>query len=129
LNKVANIRREWKYSQAALEIAERALSLNPDEDLALVSKGWALIDLGKAKEAILTLQQAVKVNSNNEYAWYNLAWAQYLTGNAEASSESIAKALHINPADPIIKRGGEMMQKGEVPAHLRNRTPTEEKTR
>ena len=48
LNRLANARREWKYSENALEHSERSLALNPDDDIALVSKGWALIDLGKA---------------------------------------------------------------------------------
>jgi tetratricopeptide (TPR) repeat protein len=124
INRLANARREWKYSENALEHSERSLTLNPDDDIALVSKGWALIDLGKAHDAIPTLERAVKVNPNNEYAWFNLAWAQYLTGKAEASSQSIAKALQINPANPIIKRGKEMMQKGRLPAHLRKQPAT-----
>lgn len=119
LNKLANIHHEWKYSPQALEYAERALALNPNDDLALTSKGWALIDLGRANEALPFLREAVRANPNNEYAWYNLAWAQYLTGDAVASTESIAIALRISPGNPIIKRGKEMMQKGEVPKHLK----------
>ena len=61
------------------------------------------------------LQEAVRANPNNEYSWYNLAWAQYLTGDAVASTESIASALRISPGNPIIKQGKEMMEKGEVP--------------
>jgi tetratricopeptide (TPR) repeat protein len=93
--------------------------LNPDNDIALTSKGWALIDLGKPKEAIPVLQMATRVNRNNEYAWYNLAWAQYLTGDAASSSESIGRALQISPGNPIIKRGKQMMENGEVPEHLK----------
>jgi tetratricopeptide (TPR) repeat protein len=119
LNKLANTLRDWKYSQTSLVYADHALALNPDDDIALASKGWALIDLGKAQEAIPTLEKAVKVNPSNEYAWYNLAWAQYLAGKPGAASESIAKALRINPANPIVKRGRDMMQRGELPAHLR----------
>ena len=119
LNKLANIHREWKYSQQALEYADRALALNPNDDLALTSKGWALIDLGRAKEALPFLQEAVRANPNNEYSWYNLAWAQYLTGDAGASTESIMRALLITPGNPIIKRGREMMEKGEMPKHLK----------
>jgi tetratricopeptide (TPR) repeat protein len=119
LNKLANIHREWKYSQQALEYADRALALNPNDDLALTSKGWALIDLGRANEALPFLREAVRANPNNEYSWYNLAWAQYLTGDAVASTESIARALRISPSNPIIKRGKEMMEKGEVPKRLK----------
>lgn len=119
LNKLANIHREWKYSRQAVEYSDRALALNPNDDLALTSKGWALIDLGKAREALHFLRQAVRVNPNNEYSWYNLAWAQYLTGDAAASTESIAKALRISPGNPIIRQGKEMMERGEVPRHLK----------
>lgn len=119
LNKLANIHREWKYSQQALEYADRALALNPNDDLALTSKGWALIDLGRANEAIPFLREAVRANPNNEYSWYNLAWAQYLTGDAVASTESMARALRISPGNPIIKRGKEMMEKGKVPKRLK----------
>ena len=123
LNKLANIHREWKYSQQALEYANRALALNPNEDIALTSKGWALIDLGRASEALPALQEAIRANPNNEYSWYNLAWAQYLTGDAVASTESIARALRISPGNPIIKRGKEMMEKGGVPKHLKAQKP------
>ncbi len=119
LDKLANIHKDWKYSQHALESAERALALNTDNDMALTGKGWALIDLGRASEALPTLQRATRVNPNNEYSWYNLAWAQYLTGNATASTESIKKALQINPGNPVVRRGKKMMEKGEVPEHLK----------
>lgn len=121
LNKLANMRREWKYSQHALELAERALVLNPDDDIALTSKGWALIDLGRSEEALPVLQQATGANPSNEYSWYNLAWAQYLTGNAASSTKTIRKALQINPGNSIVKRGKQMMERGEIPNHLKKR--------
>lgn len=119
LNKLANSLHDWKYTENALEQADRALALNPDDDIALTSKGWALIDLGKAREAIFALERAAKVNPKNEYAWYNLAWAQYLTGDPAASTGSIKKALQINPGNAIIKHGKEMMEKGAIPSHLK----------
>jgi tetratricopeptide (TPR) repeat protein len=119
LNKLANIRREWQYSAHALDYAERALALNPNDDIALTSKGWALIDLGRAEEALKPLEQATLLNPRNQYAWYNLAWAQYLTGNAAASTESLKAALGIDPGNSIIRRGKDSMEKGELPEHLR----------
>jgi tetratricopeptide (TPR) repeat protein len=119
LNKLANSLHEWKYTENALEQADRALALNPDDDIALTSKGWALIDLGKSQEAIFALERAAKVNPKNEYAWYNLAWAQYLTGDPAASTGSIKKALQINPGNVIIKHGKEMMEQGAIPSHLK----------
>jgi tetratricopeptide (TPR) repeat protein len=119
LNKIANNRREWTFSQQALQYADRALALNPTDDVALTSKGWTLIDLGRANEAIQILQRSVRANPNNEYSWYNLAWAQYLTGNSAASTESINRALEINPGNPIIRHGKKMMERDKVPEHLR----------
>lgn len=119
LNKLANELRDWKYSEHALEHANRSLALNPQDDIALTSKGWALIDLGRAQEAISPLEQATKANPNNEYAWYNLAWAQYLSGNPAASTASIRRARQISPGNAIIRRGEEMMKNGKIPSHLR----------
>jgi tetratricopeptide (TPR) repeat protein len=124
LNKLANLRKEWKFSQLGLEQAERALALNPNDDIALTSKGWALIDLGRASEAVGVLEEATRVNPGNEYAWYNLAWAQYLSGKALASSQSMNRALKINPNNPILRRGKEMMATGKVPSHLKVRKST-----
>jgi hypothetical protein len=123
LNKLANTIHDWKYTRHALEFAERALALNPDDDIALTSKGWALIDLRRAEEALSSLHRATTVNPSNEYAWYNLAWAQYLTGNAVKSAESIKKALEINPGNPLIKQGKRMMETGKIPEHLRKKNP------
>jgi tetratricopeptide (TPR) repeat protein len=121
LNKLANSRREWKYSELALESANKALVLNPDDAMALTSKGWALIDLGRAQEAIAALERATKLDPGNEYAWYNLAWAQYLTGNPTASTGSIQRALQISPGNAIIKRGRDMMKNGVIPNHLKKK--------
>jgi tetratricopeptide (TPR) repeat protein len=119
LNKLAHELQEWKYSEHALDHANRALALNVQDDIALTSKGWALIDLGRAREAISPLEQATKVNANNEYAWYNLAWAQYLTGNPAASTVSIKRAHQISPGNSIIRQGEEMMKNGRIPSHLK----------
>jgi len=119
LNKLANSLHEWKYTENALEQADRAIALNPDDDIALISRGWALIDLGKSQEARSALERATKLNPKNEYAWYNLAWAQYLTGDSAASTESIKRALQIDPGNAIIKHGKEMMETGAIPSHLR----------
>ena len=121
LNKLANSRKDWTYTRRALESADRALALNPDDDMALISEGWALIDLGRAQEALSPLQHATKVSSANAFAWYNLAWAQYLTGNAAGSKESVERALRISPGNSIIKQGKEMMERGEIPYHLRKK--------
>jgi tetratricopeptide (TPR) repeat protein len=119
LNKLANELRDWKYSEYALEHANRALALDPQDDMALTSKGWALIDLGRAQEAISTLEQATKGNPNNEYAWYNMAWAQYLSGNPAASTASIRRARQISPSNAIIRQGEQMMKNGKIPSHLK----------
>ena len=119
LNKLANATKDWKYSKSAIASADKALSLNSSDEFALIGKGWALIDLGKADEAIPYLIRATRANPRNEYGWYNLAWAQFLTGNLAECSSSLAKALELSPNNVIIRRGKRMMMAGNVPAHLR----------
>jgi len=122
LNKLANVHKAWEFSSEALKIANWALELNPNDHIALTSKGWALIDLGRPEESLQVLRAAVRINPNNEYAWFNLAWAQYLTGDPTGSKESISKALQVSPGNRIILRGKRMMEEGSIPAHLRPRT-------
>lgn len=117
-NKLANLIKDWEYSRSALSAAEKALELNPLNDIALTSKGWALIDLGRASESIPYLIRATTANPRNEYAWFNLAWAQYLTGNFTESSASITKALELSPNNAIIQRGKQLMKSGNLPTHL-----------
>ena len=125
LNKLANATNDWKYSKSAIESSDKALALNPVNDIALTSKGWALIDLGKADEALPYLIRATTANSRNEYAWYNLAWAQYLTGSFSESSTSIAKALELSPNNAIIRRGKQNMKSGKLPTHLRHKSASQ----
>ena len=119
LNKLANARKAWKYSKNAIVSANKALNLNPTNDIALTSKGWALIDLGQPAEATSYLIRATRANPRNEYAWHNLAWAQYLTGNVTESSASIKRALELSPLNAIIMGGKQMMETGQLPTHLR----------
>jgi hypothetical protein len=81
LNKLANTITDWKYSRRTLEPAEKAPGLNPINNVALINKRWALIDLERTGEPTLYLIRATMANPRNEYAWFNLAWAHYLLGN------------------------------------------------
>jgi len=68
LNKMANLIKDWEYSRSALAAAEKALELSPLNDIALTSKGWALIDLGRPSESIPYLIRATTANPRNKYA-------------------------------------------------------------
>jgi len=122
LNKLANLIKDWEYSRSALAAAKKALELSPLNDIALTSKGWALIDLGRASESIPYLIRATTANPRNEYAWFNLAWAQYLIGNFTESSASITKALELSPNNAIIRRGKQLMKSARLPPHLRHKS-------
>jgi len=97
LNKLANTTKDWKYL-SALTSADKALALNSLNDIALTSKGWTLIDLGRARESIPYLIHATQMNPRNEFAWYNLAWAQYLTNNfAESFNQPLSNQPLVTP--------------------------------
>lgn len=69
---LANMRRrDWAK---ALELVEKAVELNPDDQLYKATKGWVTFHLhkrneGKVKEAVEILKQAVKAQENLPIAY------------------------------------------------------------
>lgn len=118
MNELANIEKNWQLSSESIEWAEKALKINPNNDIALFNKAWALTDLGKPKEALKYSERALKINLRNEYAWYNKAWSYYLLGKREKAIECCDKALEISPGNRIIEHGKETFLKNQMPEHL-----------
>lgn len=73
LNELANKEKNWQLSLQAIKCADEALKINPNNDTTLFNKSWALIDLGKPREALQHAEKALRINPTNEYAWYNKA--------------------------------------------------------
>ena len=76
---------------------ERALSLNPNNDLIVVQQGEILTWLGRAEEGIEWIRKAMRLNPYHpERFWNHLGRAQYL---ARAYADSIASFSRISAPD------------------------------
>jgi class 3 adenylate cyclase/tetratricopeptide (TPR) repeat protein len=87
--------------QRAIDMADRALDLEPSSSLAMAIKGHALCHLGEDVDAShRLLQEATQSNPNDPMAWlYNSVWSQMWGTNEDSVSEA-EQALHLSPLDP-----------------------------
>ncbi|MBA4261749.1 MAG: hypothetical protein C0443_06950 [Comamonadaceae bacterium] len=85
----------------AIQIADRALDLEPHSSLALAIKGHVQCHLGtQLDESRQLLLQATEVNPNDHNAWlYAGFWSTMWGDPADAVRES-EKALELSPLDP-----------------------------
>jgi tetratricopeptide (TPR) repeat protein len=81
-----------KNLAAGVDAYRSALAMKPDNIDALNALGGTLLSMGRAKEAIPSLQQAVRLNANSVAAWRTLFLAQ---SQASQKAEAINTAEHV----------------------------------
>ncbi|NMB78913.1 MAG: tetratricopeptide repeat protein [Methanomicrobiales archaeon] len=91
--------RQGKYLEA-IACYDRALAVNPKNDLLLNSKTIALITVGRYEEALLVSAKAASVNPECSDIWINRAVAFEKLGRYPEARESLERATAINPYDP-----------------------------
>ncbi|PSB41150.1 hypothetical protein C7B80_31550 [Cyanosarcina cf. burmensis CCALA 770] len=102
-NKVALLFELGKLLSAAKEYEEaiasydQALKINPNNNDAWHSRGYALSNVGRYEEAIASYDQALKINPNNNNAWYNRGIVLRKLERYEEAIASYDQALKINP--------------------------------
>jgi TolB-like protein len=89
--------------QDALPLAERAAAMYPDLDWSRASLGLALVQLGRAAEALPELEIADRLAPNtvaNHHDMTARSVAHVLVGRIDEASEAAERAvrLHLNPA-------------------------------
>jgi tetratricopeptide (TPR) repeat protein len=87
--------------QRAIDIADRALDMVPDSELALAVKGHAMCHLGKDVDGSNhLLLEATHANPNDPMAWlYRSVWST-MWGPAQESVTQAENALRLSPLDP-----------------------------
>ncbi len=95
--------KDYSHEIAELErLARRAIELANDDGVALYSGGWALVHVqGAVEEGVAAI--------NHVSGWTNI-----YVGDPDKAVEHFARAMRLNPLDPIFQR----MQTGTVAAHL-----------
>lgn len=78
---------------------QRALTLNPNDDLIAVQQGEILTWLGQAEEGIEWIRKAMRLNPYHpERFWFHLARAQFV---AKLHAEAIESLRHITTPDAL----------------------------
>ena len=78
---------------------QRALALNPNDDLIVVQQGEVLTWLGQAEEGIEWIRKAMRLNPYHpERFWFHLARAQFV---AKRYAETIESLHHITALDGL----------------------------
>jgi tetratricopeptide (TPR) repeat protein len=73
------------------------IEIDVDKSAEHLTRGNALLNEGKLREAISQFQVAIRFNPDDEDLYYNLAFAQTRVGETEAAKRSYQKALEIYP--------------------------------
>jgi tetratricopeptide (TPR) repeat protein len=90
-------RKSARFEQAAALFTQAAAHYADFEE-ALVGLGRALLSLGKANQALAPLQRAIKLNANDEVAWFQLAQTQRALGNAAEQQKALAEFQRLRDA-------------------------------
>ena len=87
----------------ALPHIELANALQPDNARMLAALGYTWFNLNNTLNAMVFLEQAVKLAPTFALAWYHLGNAQQLQGDTNAARESFTMAVQLQPSFTIAK--------------------------
>ena len=104
----------------ALQLAKKALWLDPENAIADYNLGLLLADAGSFEAAILQLRKAISLAPLNSSFYLSLAKLEEKAGNASAASAALDRASQLNPGDPNLQR-----TKSELEALLKTISPAE----
>jgi TolB-like protein/class 3 adenylate cyclase/Tfp pilus assembly protein PilF len=108
--------KDHPHEMAELErLARRAIALANDDAVALYTGGWALVHVaGSVEEGAAAINRALTLNPNMTNAWHLSGWTNIYIGDPDKAVEHFARAMRLNPLDPIFHR----MQIGTIAALL-----------
>jgi tetratricopeptide (TPR) repeat protein len=89
-----------RHRPLALAAAQRAVSLDPENAVALAILGDVLIYEGKPDEGAVKLAAALRINPNYADAWAFLGQLKAFEGRADEGIEHLRNALRLNPHPP-----------------------------
>ncbi len=93
-----------KEYDIALRIYDKILEIDPDNDNALNSKGFILIETGQNIDDGLELcKKAYEINPNSPSVLDSIGWGYYKKGDLENSALYIKRAFELMPQSKEIK--------------------------
>jgi tetratricopeptide (TPR) repeat protein len=88
--------------QTARQYFDKALSINPNDNITLNNIGASLIEIGKLDEAKRYLWEAVKINQEYPNTHYALAIISELESDIDSSFTSLMRAVKVNKNKDIL---------------------------
>jgi TolB-like protein/class 3 adenylate cyclase len=96
-------------------LAKKAAELGKEDAAALHAAGFALAHVGGHLETGAALiDRALALDPNLAAAWHNSGWARIYLSEPQAAIEHMARAMRLNPLDPLLYG----MQNGTAAAHF-----------
>jgi TolB-like protein len=96
-------------------LAKKAAVLGKEDAVALHTGGFALAQVaGHLEAGAALIDRALALNPNLAAAWYHSGWARIYRGEPETAIEHMARAMRLNPLDPLLFG----MQNGTAAAHF-----------
>lgn len=87
----------------ALQMIGTGLALAGDDEGVLANAAFVLANLNNEFERGAALaSQAIAINSNYANGWNAVGWMNLCLGNVDIASDAFARAIRLNPIDPIL---------------------------
>ena len=111
------LRREGRYDDA-LELALQAEDhYGPDTAMPRAIKGAALAELGRTRDAVAALEEAIERDGNLALAWHELAYAAFRAGEYTRALLVLDRAFALEPhTDTLMLRGRILRAAGQYDA-------------
>ncbi len=111
------LRRDGRF-QDALELAMRAEDhFGKDTAMPRAIKGAALAELGRTRDAIAALEEAIERDGNLALAWHELAYAAFRAGEYARALLVLDRAFALEPhTDTLMLRGRILRAAGQYDA-------------
>lgn len=97
-------------SQDALRLAEAAIGHFGPTGLSLTLQGAALIELGRYREALGALEQALERDPDLGMAWHELGYAAHRMGDANRALLALDRAFAIEPHTETLRLRGKILR-------------------
>lgn len=101
----AFLKNERKDYKGSLELADKALEINPQHIPSLNARSTALLKLNRKEESFDTIEGALREAPDNAYTHTNYGWGLLEKGSHEKAMTHFAEALRSNPASESAQLG------------------------
>ena len=111
------LRRNGRYDDALDLAAQAEGHFGPDAAMPRAMKGAALAELGRTREAIAALEEAIERDGNLALAWHELAYAAFRSGEYARALLVLDRAFALEPhTDTLMLRGHILRAAGQYDA-------------